>query len=87
MDPISLASIAIAGMFLLILMHVPIGVSMGAVGFIGVGLFTGFKPALAAITAETVTAISSLSLSVIPLFLLMGNFASAAGIRSYEEPL
>lgn len=82
MDPISLASIAIAGMFILILMHVPIGVSMGAIGFIGVGLFTGFKPALGAIAAETVTAISSVNLAVIPLFLLMGNFASAAGIST-----
>jgi tripartite ATP-independent transporter DctM subunit len=82
MDPISLASVAIAGMFILILMHVPIGVSMGAIGFIGVGLFTGFKPALTAVAAETVTAISSVNLAVIPLFLLMGNFASAAGIST-----
>lgn len=82
MDPISLASIAIAGMFILILMHVPIGVSMGAIGFIGVAIFSGFKPALAAIAAETVTAISSVDLAVIPLFLLMGNFASAAGIST-----
>lgn len=82
MDPIFLASIAIAGMFILILMHVPIGVSMGAIGFLGVAIFSGFKPALTAIAAETVTAISSVNLAVIPLFLLMGNFASAAGIST-----
>ena len=82
MDPLSLATIAIAGMFVLILMHVPIGVSMGAIGFIGVALFAGFKPALTTIAAETVTALSSVDLAVIPLFLLMGNFASAAGIST-----
>ena len=82
MDPLSLATIAITGMFVLILMHVPIGVSMGAIGFIGVVLFAGFKPGLTIIAAETVTALSSVDLAVIPLFLLMGNFASAAGIST-----
>ncbi len=82
MDPIFLASVAIAGMFILILLHVPIGLAMATVGFVGVGLFSGVKPALTAIAAETVTAISSIDLAVIPLFLLMGNFASAAGIST-----
>ena len=80
MNPLSIAIIAIAAMFVLILMHVPIGVSMGAIGFTGVILFAGLKPALTTIAAETVTALSSVDLAVIPLFLLMGNFASAAGI-------
>ena len=82
MDPLVLASLAIIAMFVLILLHVPIGLAMAAVGLIGFGLLSSFSSAPTILVAETVTAISSIDLAVIPLFILMGNFASAAGIST-----
>ena len=82
MNPIMLASLVIIGMFVLILLHVPIGIAMATVGVIGFGLLSGFESSISLLASETVTAISSLDLAVIPLFVLMGNFAHAAGIST-----
>ena len=82
MNPIMLASLVIIGMFVLILLHVPIGIAMATVGVIGFGLLSGFESSISLLASETVTAISSLDLAVIPLFVLMGNFANAAGIST-----
>jgi len=82
MDPVLLASLAIMFMFVLILLHVPIGLAMAAVGLIGYGLLASFSSASTILVAEAVTALSSVDFAVIPLFILMGNFASAAGISA-----
>jgi len=73
------------GMFVmlgLIALHVPIGVSMALVGFVGTSLIIGVGPALSLLAVEPVTALSSLDLATIPLFLLMGGFAAASGVSS-----
>ncbi|MEW6667333.1 MAG: TRAP transporter large permease [Thermodesulfobacteriota bacterium] len=80
MDPILLSSLAIVAMFVLIVLHVPIGLSMATAGVIGFAFMSSFNAAASLLASETVTAISSLELAVVPLFLLMGNFANAAGI-------
>jgi len=82
MDPILLASFAILGMFVLILLHVPIGLAMAMVGVIGYGLMTSFGASFSLLAVEGVTNLSDLNLAVVPLFLLMGNFASAGGIST-----
>ena len=80
MDPIAIAGLGLAGMFGLILLHVPIGIAMATVGVIGYGIITGFGPALSLLATESSSVISNVDLAVIPLFLLMGNFATEAGI-------
>lgn len=82
MNPILLASLAIAAMFVLILLHVPIGISMAAVGIIGFGLLNSFGSGFSLLASETAINLSSLDLAVIPLFVLMGNFAAASGIST-----
>ena len=67
-------------MFLLILFQVPIGVAMAAAGLVGFGSLVNHHASLSLLASETVTMVTSMGLAVIPLFLLMGNFASAAGI-------
>jgi C4-dicarboxylate transporter, DctM subunit len=79
-DPILIAVLGIIGMFVLIVLQVPIGLSMAAMGLIGYGTMASYGASLSLLASETVTTITSIGLSVIPLFLLMGNFASAAGI-------
>ena len=79
-EPVSLAALGLAATFALILLHVPVGVAMGLAGIAGFGLLVGWEPAFAMIASETSNAFSSLELATIPLFILMGSFASAAGL-------
>src|SRR3982751_3763338 len=80
MDPILIAIIGIAAMFLLILLHVPLGIAMGVSGIVGFAILGGVMPALSLLASETASTFSSLDLATIPLFILMGGFASAAGL-------
>jgi len=82
MDPILIASLGLIGMFVLIALHVPIGVAMATAGVVGFGALGGWKPALSLLATEPVSVISSLDLAVIPLFLLMGSFAGISGLSS-----
>jgi C4-dicarboxylate transporter, DctM subunit len=80
MDPFHIALAGLAGMFVLILLHVPLGVAMGLAGVIGFGILSGYMPALSLLASETASAFSSLDLATIPLFIMMGGFASVAGL-------
>jgi C4-dicarboxylate transporter, DctM subunit len=82
MDSILLATLGFLGMFLLIFLHIPIGVAMAVAGFVGFGLLAGFRPAISLLATEPISALTSLDLAVIPLFLLMGSFASVSGLSA-----
>ena len=77
MDSTLIAALGIAGMFALILLHVQIGIAMAIAGVLGVAALIGWGPALSLLGTETVANLSSTDLAVVPLFLLMGSFASA----------
>ena len=80
MDPISTGLLGLAAMFLLIALHVPIGIAMGTVGVVGCAMIIGWGPALSLAGTEPSEAISSEGLAVIAMFLLMGTFAHAGGL-------
>ena len=63
----------------LILLQVPIGFAMLGVGLVGYALQAGWSPALTLLASETSGLLASVDLATVPLFLLMGTFASAAG--------
>jgi C4-dicarboxylate transporter, DctM subunit len=66
--------------FVLALLRMPLAFSMGMVGIAGIGLTRGWEPALAS-TAQVVYETGfAYTLSVIPLFILMGNFVARAGL-------
>jgi C4-dicarboxylate transporter, DctM subunit len=66
--------------FALALLRMPLAFSMGLVGIVGIGLTRGWDPALAS-TAQVVHETGfAYTLSVIPLFILMGNFVARAGL-------
>ncbi|TWG93202.1 tripartite ATP-independent transporter DctM subunit [Mesorhizobium sp. J18] len=68
-------------LLLLIFLRIPIGLAMLACGLGGLYLIMGSAaPILAKLKGETYTTFSSYSLSIIPLFLLMGQFASLGGM-------
>ncbi|MDX1374112.1 MAG: TRAP transporter large permease [Burkholderiales bacterium] len=83
MDPLLVVVLGLAGMFVLIALHVPVGIAMAATGLACFWLLSGDAgQAISILKAETASALSSLELAVIPLFLLMGGFATAAGMSS-----
>jgi C4-dicarboxylate transporter DctM subunit len=81
-DPFTIAVIGFAAMFALILLHVPIGIAMGVVGAAGFASIVGVDPALSLLASEPASLFTNLDLAVIPLFLLMGSLAAAAGLPS-----
>ena len=73
----------IAGIGLLLLLFVikfPVAFAMALVGFLGFAYLAGVSPALALLAKDVFETFSSYPLSVIPMFILMGNFAYASGI-------
>lgn len=75
--------VALAGfvlMFLLMAIRVPIGIAMGIAGVGGFALLSGLKPALNLLANVPLSVVTDYNLSVIPMFVLMGAFASHAGM-------
>jgi tripartite ATP-independent transporter DctM subunit len=76
-------AVAIGGfvlMFVLMAMRVPIGVAMGIAGVLGFGALSGVKPALNLLGNVPLSVLTDYNLLVIPMFILMGAFASHSGM-------
>ena len=72
--------IGFGAIFVLALLRVPLAFAMGFVGFVGLGLMRGW-PATAASAAQVIYESGfTYTLSVVPLFVLMGNFVARAGL-------
>lgn len=83
MEPYLIGLLGMGVMFALIVLHVPIGVAMGIAGVATFGMIRGdIGPALTLFGTETVSKVSSAELAVIPLFLLMGSFATVGGLSA-----
>ena len=74
------ALIGFAAIFGLALLRVPLAFAMGLVGFAGMAVMRGFDPALASAAQVVYETGFAYTLSVIPLFILMGNFVARAGL-------
>ena len=70
-----------AALLLLVFLRLPLAFAMGIVGFVGFYVLTGNWAAAEAMAARRVVDTAmDYGLSVIPLFILMGNFVSHAGL-------
>ena len=70
-------------LMLLIFLRVPIGLAMFLVGLGGLVMVTGgTNVAFARLKNETYTTFSSYSLTIVPMFLLMGHFATLGGMST-----
>jgi len=67
-------------LLLLLAVRIPIGVAMLTVGIIGYTAIAGEAALLSYLKTETYWRFTTESLSVVPLFLLMGQFAAKAGL-------
>jgi tripartite ATP-independent transporter DctM subunit len=81
MSNIELALWSFPLLLFLIFIRIPIGLTMFAVGLGGAWVVYGsYMPILSQLKQVTFSTFSSYSLSVIPLFLLMGQFAALGGL-------
>jgi len=71
--------LGILALFVLLVARMPVGMALLAVGFGGIWVIDGQRVAVATLSSETYSSITAYSLSIIPLFVLMGNMAGAAG--------
>jgi tripartite ATP-independent transporter DctM subunit len=77
----AVAAIGFVALFALMMLRVPVGIAMGTVGVVGFGYLIGnMGPALKLLAQSPIRTATDAEFAVIPLFLLMGAFASASGM-------
>jgi C4-dicarboxylate transporter DctM subunit len=76
------ALVGLGLMMVLALLRIPIAISMGVIGFLGVAYLRdwNFSPAMAMVETKVYETGRNYTLSVIPLFILMGNLVTRAGM-------
>lgn len=67
-------------LFVLMLLRVPVGMAMGLVGVTGFGYIVGGAPALKIVGHTSMRTVTDWNFAVVPLFLLMGSFATTSGM-------
>jgi len=82
MSPEVIGILGIVVMFVFLALRMYIGIAMALIGFLGLCLIVGVDAGLQILGITPLTEGSSYTLSVIPLFVLMGQFAFVSGISS-----
>lgn len=80
MDPITLSILIFILLFVLLAIGLPIGFSMAVTGFLGSAMLIDFNAAMALLGQTAFETPITYNLSIVPLFILMGYFASNAGL-------
>jgi C4-dicarboxylate transporter DctM subunit len=80
MTPIELTVLIFGSMLAMMAIRLPIAVSMFCAGSIGYLMQAGWAPYSSFINSQAFARFAGYDLSVIPLFILMGNFATKGGI-------
>ena len=80
MSPLMLVLIIFAIMLVLMAVRVPIAAAMFVAGAVGYVMQAGWLPLSNFLNTQAFARFASYDLSVIPLFILMGNFATQGGI-------
>jgi len=76
MSASTLGAAGVLALFVMLVARVPVWIALALVGFVGNTLLSGIKPTLALAGTVPFDVGSSYSLSVVPLFVLMGEVAS-----------
>jgi C4-dicarboxylate transporter DctM subunit len=80
MTPITAGLFGFALLVVLMLIQIPVGFVMAIVGLLGFALLTSWDTSLSLLARDFFSAFSSYNLTVIPLFVLMGQLAHYTGI-------
>ena len=79
MDRETIAALGFAGLFVLLFIRVPVGLAMMAIGAIGIYMIRP-PAALPVIAGEIFGEAANYPLTILPLFILMGNLAGVSGM-------
>lgn len=82
MNPTTIGFIGLGIFVLIMMLRMPIAWAMALVGFIGFSYLVSLRAGLHVVVKDVFSTLCSYELSVIPLFVLMGNLAYNAGIGS-----
>lgn len=82
MTPQDIGAAMFGGIAVLLLARVPVGIAMLVAGGAGYAAIAGWWPLLNTLKTLSFSRFSSYTLSVIPLFLLMGEFATKGGMNA-----
>ncbi|MCD8144443.1 MAG: TRAP transporter large permease [Oscillospiraceae bacterium] len=82
MTAITVGVICIVAFLILIFLGMNIGLALLVTGFVGYAVVVNPTAALAVLRTDPATQASTYSFMVVPLFILMGNFAFQAGLSS-----
>ena len=80
MTPVEIGSLGLAAMAVLIFTGIPIGIAMAVVGFVGFVMLSGLQPAMGLLMTVPYSTAANYTLSVVPLFILMGELAYHSGV-------
>lgn len=73
-------AVGLASLFVILALRVPVGITLLTIGFFGIVTISGWKAAMSTMTSTAFSLSSNYSLMVIPMFLVMGNIATASGL-------
>jgi len=82
MTPMEIGAIGVAVLILLIVLRMPIGVALALVGYLGYAAIEGWERAGTVVGNVPIELASAYSLSVLPLFAVMGTLTAVAGLSS-----
>lgn len=81
--PVALALVAFATVLAATLLTIPLAAALGLVGLIAMpAVMGGFNPGLVMLGGNSAGLLTNLDLATIPLFVMMGGFAAAAGLST-----
>ncbi len=79
MTPVEIGALGFAVLFALLILGLPIGFTLGLVGFLGMCVLFPFSAAMLKMATVPFEIMSSYSLAVLPLFLFMANIVLVSG--------
>ena len=82
MDPVTVGYLAVIALFVCLAIGVPVAVSMGLVGIVGMYLAVGDLFAIGQLRSLPFATVNEYGLAVLPMFVLMGVLAEASGITT-----
>jgi len=80
MDSLTLSGIGLAAVLVLAALRMPLAFALGAVGAVGTGVLKGWDTFLFIVGSSPFDVLSNFSLSVLPMFILMGALAVRTGM-------
>jgi len=86
MNPVAVGLIGIVALLIVFLLRMPVGFAMAFVGLVGFSCLVSPAAGLSILARDVFHSFSSYSLTVIPMFVLMGSIAFASGMsrRLYD---